>query len=93
MKNSPLPWATLAVLWLAGFCLRITVLSSPPLALDMAGAFALGTAGIAALTMLPLVAIALGSIPSAFVIRAWGPGWTIAAGIAAMALMSSTAGG
>ena len=58
----------LIVLWLVGWTLRVPVLAAPPLATRIADAFGLGEAGIGALTMLPVIAIAFGAIPAAWII-------------------------
>lgn len=92
VKLTPRILATWALLWLSGFCLRISVLAAPPLALDISADFPLGSAGIAALTMLPLLAIALGALPAAGIIKRMGPGVSIILGIVLMAAFSSARG-
>ena len=81
-----------AVLWLIGWTLRVPILAAPPLAIQIADAFDLGEAGIGALTMLPLVAVAFGAVPAAWLIARFGLRTTIASGIATMALASVARG-
>ena len=95
-QNNPsanaLPVLQLALLWCIGWTLRVTVLAAPPLAADIRDSFALGEAGVGALTMLPLVAIAFGAIPAAWSIHQFGVKRTIAGGIALMAFASIARG-
>lgn len=81
-----------AVLWLAGWTLRVPILSAPPLATKIADSFSLGEAGIGALTMLPLVAVAFGALPAAWVISRFGLRSSIVGGIIIMALASVARG-
>jgi len=69
---SSLPYGLLAVLWLVGWTLRVPILTAPPLATDIAQTFGLGEAGVGALTMLPVVAVAFGAIPAAWIITKFG---------------------
>ncbi|MES1934333.1 cyanate transport protein CynX [Salinisphaera shabanensis T35B1] len=69
---SGLPYGLLAVLWLVGWTLRVPILTAPPLATDIARTFGLGEAGVGALTMLPVVAVAFGAIPAAWIITKFG---------------------
>ena len=67
-QTHALPVGMLAVLWLVGWTLRVPILAAPPLATHIADAFELGEAGIGALTTLPVVAVAFGAIPAAWII-------------------------
>ena len=87
-----LPIAMLAVLWLVGWTLRVPVLAAPPLATRMAESFGLEAAGIGALTMLPVVAIAFGAIPAALIIGRFGVKTAIVGGVLLMATASSARG-
>ncbi|MEE9597825.1 MAG: MFS transporter [Acidiferrobacterales bacterium] len=87
-----LPLGMFAVLWLIGWTLRVPILSAPPLATRIADTFGLGEAGIGALTMLPLVAVAFGALPAAWLIARLGLRTTIAGGIAIMAFASIARG-
>jgi len=90
LRSSPL--GMFVVLWLIGWTLRVPILAAPPLATKIADTFGLGDAGIGALTMLPLVAVAFGALPAAWLIARFGLRTTIASGIATMALASIARG-
>ncbi|MDA9982412.1 MFS transporter [Gammaproteobacteria bacterium] len=81
-----------AVLWLIGWTLRVPILSAPPLATRIADSFGLGEAGIGALTMLPIVAVAFGALPAAWLIGRFGLRTTIVGGIVVMAFASIARG-
>ncbi len=81
-----------AILWLIGWTLRVPILAAPPLATRIADSFGLGEPGIGALTMLPIVAVAFGAIPAAWIISRLGLRLSIAGGIAIMALASIARG-
>ena len=87
-----LPLGMFAVLWLIGWTLRVPILAAPPLATQMADTFGLGEAGIGALTMLPIVAVAFGALPAAWVIARFDLRTAIAGGIAVMAFASIARG-
>jgi CP family cyanate transporter-like MFS transporter len=87
-----LPLGMFAVLWLVGWTLRVPILSAPPLATLIADSFGLGEAGTGALTMLPLVAVAFGALPAAWLIARFGLRASIASGIVIMALASIARG-
>ena len=84
-----LPLGMLAVLWLVGWTLRLTILAAPPLATHIADAFGLGETGIGSLTMLPVVAVAFGAIPAALIITRFGIRAAIVGGLLVMALAST----
>jgi MFS transporter, CP family, cyanate transporter len=87
-----LPLGMFLILWLIGWTLRIPILSAPPLATRIADTFSLGESGIGAITMLPLVSVAFGAIPAAWLIARFGLRVSIAGGIATMALASIARG-
>ncbi len=87
-----LPLGTFAVLWLIGWTLRVPILTAPPLATQIADTFGLGEAGIGALTMLPLVAVAFGAVPATWLIARFDLRTTIAGSIAIMAFASIARG-
>ena len=82
----------LVMLWLVGWTLRITILAAPPLATRIADTFGLAEAGVAALTMLPVFAVAFGAIPAALIINRFGLRAAIVGGIVIM-IGASTARG
>lgn len=87
-----LPLGMFAVLWLIGWTLRVPILAAPPLATRIADSFGLGEAGIGALTMLPIVAVAFGALPAAWLVARFGLRTTIAGGIVIMAFASIARG-
>lgn len=91
-ETSPKPYLMLAVLWLVGWTLRVPILAAPPLATRIAYSFGLGEAAVGALTMLPVVMVALGAIPAAWVIAKIGLRWAIFWGLVVMALASVARG-
>ena len=82
----------LILLWLIGWTLRVPVLAAPPLATRIADSYGLEAAGIGALTMLPVVAIAFGAIPGALFIGRFGLRAAIVFGVLLMAAASSARG-
>ncbi|MGD1882629.1 MAG: CynX/NimT family MFS transporter [Paracoccaceae bacterium] len=82
----------LAILWLVGWTLRVPVLAAPPLATRIADSYGLEAAGIGALTMLPVVAVAFGAIPAALLIERFGLKAAIVFGVLFMAAASSARG-
>ena len=91
-RQQSLPIVMFVILWLIGWTLRVPVLAAPPLATRMADAFGLDAAGIGALTMLPVVAIAFGAIPAALIIGRFGLKTAIVGGVLLMALASMARG-
>ncbi|MGI8825123.1 MAG: MFS transporter [Chloroflexota bacterium] len=65
-------WASLAVLWLTGISLRLTILAVPPLLPDIHRTLGLSEELVGALSGLPVLLLALGSVPGAFVISRLG---------------------
>ena len=87
-----LPVGMLAVLWLVGWTLRVPILAAPPLATRIADAFKLGEAGIGALTTLPVVAVAFGAIPAAWIIARFSLRIVIVGGLLVMVAASVARG-
>jgi CP family cyanate transporter-like MFS transporter len=87
-----LPLGMFAVLWLIGWTLRVPILAGPPLATRIADTFGLGEAGIGAITMFPILAVAFGALPAAWLIARFGLRTAIASGIAVMAFASIARG-
>lgn len=86
------PFGILAVLWLVGWTLRVPILAAPPLATRIADSFGLGEAAEGALTMLPVVTIAFGAIPAAWIIAKFGLRAAIVCGLLVMAAASVARG-
>ncbi|MYG66652.1 MAG: MFS transporter [Gammaproteobacteria bacterium] len=87
-----LPYGMLAVLWLVGWSLRVPILTAPPLATRIADSFGLGEAAEGALTMLPVVSVAFGAIPAAWLIARFGLRAAIVAGLLVMTAASVARG-
>ncbi|WP_370228673.1 CynX/NimT family MFS transporter [Cognatishimia sp.] len=86
------PYGILVVLWLVGWTLRVPILAAPPLATRIADSFGLGEAAEGALTMLPVVTIAFGAIPAAWIIAKFGLRIAIVAGLLVMTAASVARG-
>ncbi len=87
-----LPLGMFAILWLIGWTLRVPILAAPPLATRIADSFGLGEAGIGALTMLPILAVAFGALPSAWLIAKYSLRSVIIGGIVIMTFASIARG-
>jgi CP family cyanate transporter-like MFS transporter len=87
-----LPVGMLAVLWLVGWTLRVPILAAPPLSTRIADTFGLGEAGVGALTMLPIVAVAFGAIPAAWIIARFSLRFVIVSGLLVMVAASVARG-
>ena len=68
------------------------ILSAPPLATRIAESFSLNEAGVGAITMLPVIAIAFGAIPAALVIARFGIRVAIVSGLLIMTAASVARG-
>ena len=90
--SHPLPIGMLVVLWLVGWTLRVPILAAPPLATRIADSFGLGEAGVGALTMLPVLAVAFGAIPAAWLIARFGLRAAIVGGLLVMIAASAGRG-
>lgn len=86
------PYAMLAVLWLVGWTLRVPILAAPPLATRIADSFGLGETAEGALTMLPVVLVAFGAIPAAWIIARFGIRSAIVGGLLVMTMASIARG-
>lgn len=86
------PYAMLALLWLVGWTLRVPILAAPPLATRMAESLDLGAAGVGAVTMLPVIAVALGAVPAAWLIARVGLRAAVVTGICVMVVASTARG-
>ena len=78
----------LALLWLAGACLRLTLLAIPPVIPQIHAAFALSQAGVGALTSLPVLLFSFAAIPGALLVARMG-----AARVVTMGLFVTAIGG
>ena len=71
----------LALLWLAGICLRITVLAIPPVIPQIHESFALSQAAIGALASLPVLLFSFAAIPGSLLVARHGPVAVLIGGI------------
>ena len=81
--------ASLLLLWLAGLCLRLTVLCVPPVIPLIRESFPLSQANVAALTSLPVLLFCVAAIPGSLMISRWGAGQVLVAGILVTGLASA----
>jgi MFS transporter, CP family, cyanate transporter len=82
----------LALLWLAGIGLRITVLAVPPVIPLIHQDLHLSQTGIGILTSLPSLLFAAAAIPGSLLISRFGPVLTLAAGLLLTAIASALRG-
>src|SRR4051812_39679777 len=71
----------LVLLWLAGACLRITLLAIPPVIPQIHDAFGLSQATIAALSSLPVLLFAFAAIPGSLLIARMGAARVLTLGL------------
>lgn len=82
----------LGLLWLTGFDLRITVLAIPPLLPELQRTFGLSLTGLAALTTLPLLLLAVAAPLGSALTSRLGPRRTVVAALAVVAGASALRG-
>jgi len=87
-----LPFAALALLWLAGLYLRLPILVAPPLSPLIAAELGLGQTALGALTTLPVLMLAVGALPGSFAIARCGPRLTVAGALVLLAAASAGRG-
>ena len=71
----------LLLLWLAGTCLRITVLAIPPVIPQIHADLGLGQAAVGALTSLPVLLFAFAAVPGALLVARLGAARTLSLGL------------
>jgi CP family cyanate transporter-like MFS transporter len=71
----------LALLWLCGLTLRMTVLAIPPLLPQLHEAFALSQTAVAALTSMPVLLFSFAAIPGSLLVTRYGAVATLFGGI------------
>jgi CP family cyanate transporter-like MFS transporter len=71
----------LALLWIAGACLRLTLLAVPPVIPQIHAAFSLSQAAIGALTSLPVLLFSFAAIPGSLLIARMGPARVLTLGL------------
>jgi CP family cyanate transporter-like MFS transporter len=88
--RSPLPH--LALLWLGGFDLRVTLLAVPPLIPAIHRDLGLDEKGVSVLTGLPVLLLALAAIPGSLLIARLGARRALVAGLLAVGVGSALRG-
>jgi CP family cyanate transporter-like MFS transporter len=85
-------WKTMLLLWLAGVCLRLTVLAVPPVIPLIHGSLDLTQAQVGALVSLPVLLFSIAAVPGSLLIARFGPARVLAGGIALTGLASALRG-
>jgi MFS transporter, CP family, cyanate transporter len=88
----PADWLHLALLWLGGFCLRVTLLAVPPVIPQIHRQLGLDEKGISILTGLPVLLLAVAAVPGALLIARLGPRRALIIGLIAIAAGSALRG-
>jgi len=82
----------LALLWLFGICLRITVLAIPPVIPLVHQSFSLSQSAVGALTSLPVLLFSFAAIPGSLLVARFGAARVLTAGIFVTAAASGMRG-
>jgi len=82
----------LLLLWLAGVCLRLTLLAIPPVIPQIQQAFALSQAAIGALTSLPVLLFAFAAIPGSLLVSRMGAVRVVTLGLFVSAIAGAARG-
>lgn len=77
------------LLWVVGYCLRLTILAIPPVAAQLTAAFDLSASLTGALTTLPMLTIAIGAWLTHRLIQRFGLAGTVVVGLGLTALLSA----
>ena len=92
MKLTRKDWVRLLLLWLGGIDLRLTMLAVPPLIPLIHRDLHLDEKAVGALLALPVLLLALASIPGSLLIAKLGVRWALVAGLGFIALFSALRG-
>ena len=84
--------ARLAVLWLAGVDLRVTLLALPPVLVLIHRDLGLSETGVGALTSLPVLVMAVAAVPGSLLIARAGPRRATIAGLLVVAASAALRG-
>lgn len=82
----------LALLWLFGICLRITVLAIPPVIPLVHESFVLSQSAVAALTSLPVLLFSFAALPGSLLVSRFGAAHVLTAGILVTGIASGLRG-
>jgi CP family cyanate transporter-like MFS transporter len=88
----PADWLQLALLWLGGFALRVTLLAVPPVIPQIHRQLGLDEKGVSILTGLPILLLAAGAVPGAVLIARIGSRRALVTGLVAIAAGSALRG-
>ncbi|WP_420550931.1 CynX/NimT family MFS transporter [Litorivicinus lipolyticus] len=77
------------LLWVVGYCLRLTILAMPPVAAQLTAAFDLSASLTGALTTLPMLTIAIGAWLTHRLVQRFGLAGTVVVGLGLTALLST----
>lgn len=91
-RAMPGPIASLALLWLFGACLRLTVLAIPPVIPLIHGSLELSQAAVAALATLPVLLFSFAAVPGSILIARFGAWPVLVAATLATGLASALRG-
>jgi MFS transporter, CP family, cyanate transporter len=91
-KRATPEWSRLALLWLLGVDLRLTILAVPPVLPLIHHTLHLDEKAVAGLTGLPVLLFGLAAVPGALLIARVGARWTTLAGILVVAVGSACRG-
>src|SRR5687768_3296978 len=86
-------WRTLVVLWLAGICLRLTVLAIPPVIPMIHESLRLTQAQVGALVSLPVLLFSIAAVPGSLQIARFGSAAVLTGGSALTGVASALRGG
>ncbi len=85
-------WRRMALLWLAGADLRITLLAVPPLLPLIHAELGLDEKGVAALSSLPVLVLGLGAVPGSLLVARVGARRALLAGLLIVAIGATLRG-
>ena len=88
-KLSRRSWVQLVLLWLAGVDLRVIMLAVPPVIPTIHQDLGLDEKGIAALTSLPVLLLALAAVPGSLLVARLGARRALITGLVVVALSSA----
>lgn len=83
---------SLALLWLFGICLRLTVLAIPPVIPLMHESFTLSQTLIGTLNSLPVLLFSVAALPGSLLVARYGPAHVLTAGLFIMAIAGALRG-
>src|SRR5690242_18704612 len=92
MAATPRPWLRLALLWLAGNDLRLTLLAVPPVLPLIHTDLQLDEKGVAALSGLPVLLLGLAAVPGALLIARVGARNALLTGLTLIGVSSGLRG-